>query len=65
MGEWTTILLGISMVILVWTVAKINEKVDKQVRKFKRFEEALKKNATGRVHGDTSDSRNKSQAIYR
>jgi hypothetical protein len=44
--------MGASIVVLSWTVAKLNEKVDKQIKKFKKFEEALKKNATGGVkHG--------------
>jgi uncharacterized protein YoxC len=52
MGDLTVILMGASIVVLSWTVAKLNEKVDKQIKKFKKFEEALKKNATGGVkHG--------------
>lgn len=49
MGELTGILIGVSVVVLSWTVAKLNEKVDKHIRKFSRFEDALKKNATGRA----------------
>jgi len=64
MGEWTIILLGISMVVLAWTVAKINEKLDKQVRKFRKFEEALKKNATGRMRAESGEAQNNSQAVY-
>jgi hypothetical protein len=54
MGDLTTILIGASMVILAWTVVKLNEKVDKQIKKFKKFEEALKKNATGGVKTGTN-----------
>ncbi len=54
MGDLTSILLGASVVVLSWTVAKLNEKVDKQIKKFKKFEEALKKNATGGVKTSTN-----------
>ena len=54
MGDLTSILLGASLVVLAWTVAKLNEKVDRQVKKFKKFEEALKKNATGGVKSVTN-----------
>jgi hypothetical protein len=54
MGDLTTILIGASMVILAWTVVKLNEKVDKQIKKFKKFEEALKKNATSGVKTGTN-----------
>ena len=54
MGDLTSILLGASLVVLAWTVAKLNEKVDRQVKKFKKFEEALKKNATGGVKAGTN-----------
>jgi hypothetical protein len=56
MGDLTTVLLGASVIILSWTVAKLNEKVDKQVKKFKKFEEALKKNATGGIKNVTNYS---------
>ena len=54
MGDLTVILMGVSIVILSWTVAKLNEKVDKQIKKFKKFEEALKKNATGGIKSGTN-----------
>ena len=54
MGDLTAILLGASVVVLSWTVAKLNEKVEKQIKKFKKLEEALKKNATGGVKTGTN-----------
>jgi uncharacterized protein YoxC len=64
MGDLTVIILGISLVILAWTVAKLNEKVDKQIKKFKKFEDALKKNATGGVKTSTN-YKGYPQDIYR
>lgn len=64
MGDLTFILLGASVVVLSWTVAKVNEKVDKHIKKFKKFEEALKKNATGTVKTDTN-YKGYPQDIYR
>jgi uncharacterized protein YoxC len=64
MGDLTTILIGASMIILAWTVVKLNEKVDRQIKKFKKFEEALKKNATGGVKTGTN-YKNYQQDIYR
>jgi len=54
MGDITIIIMGASIVVLSWTVAKLNEKVDKQIKKFKKFEEALKKNATGGIKTGTN-----------
>ena len=64
MGDLTTILIGASMVVLAWTVVKLNEKVDKQIKKFKKFEEALKKNATNGLKPSTN-YKNYPQDIYR
>jgi len=49
MVDITIITIGVSVVLLSVALAKINEKVDRHIRKFRRFEEALKKNATGRI----------------
>ncbi len=64
MGDLTAILMGASLVVLAWTVAKLNEKVDKQLRKFKKFEDALKKNATGGIKTGANYS-NYPQDIYK
>ena len=64
MGDLTIILLAASIVILSWTVAKLNQKVDKHVRKFKKFEEALKKNATGGVK-TVDNYKSYAQDVYR
>jgi hypothetical protein len=65
MGDLTYILLGASLVILSWTVAKINEKVDKHIKRFRKFEEALKKNATGPIKTAPPNYDNYAQDIYR
>ena len=49
MGDLTIIILSIGMVILCWTIIKVNEKVDRHVTRFKKFEQALKKNSTGQI----------------
>jgi uncharacterized protein YoxC len=64
MGDLTIILIGTSMVVLAWTVVKINEKVDKHLKKFKKLEEAIKKNATGTVKTSTN-YKGYPQDIYR
>ena len=64
MGDLTVILMGISIVVLSWTVAKLNEKVDKHMKKFKKFEDALKKNATGGVKHSTN-YKGTPQDVYR
>lgn len=64
MGDLTIIMIGACMVILAWTVAKLNEKVDKQIKKFRKLEEALKKNATGTVKAGTN-YKSYAQDIYR
>lgn len=50
MVDLTIIIIGISVVLLSVALAKINDKVDRHIRKFRKLEEALKKNATGRVN---------------
>ena len=50
MVDITIITIGISVVLLSVALAKINDKVDRHIRKFRKFEDALKKNATGRVN---------------
>lgn len=50
MEDLTIIIIGVSVVLLSVALAKINEKVDRHIRKFRKFEEALKKNATGKVN---------------
>jgi hypothetical protein len=49
MADLTIIIIGISVVLLSVALAKINDKVDRHIRKFRKFEDALKKNATGKV----------------
>jgi len=50
MEDLTIIIIGVSVVLLSVALAKINDKVDRHIRKFRKFEDALKKNATGRVN---------------
>lgn len=64
MGELTGIIIGISVVVLTWTVAKLNEKVDKQIKRFKRFEDALKKNATERGVRSATNHKKQPQDVY-
>lgn len=64
MGELTGVIIGISVVVLTWTVAKLNEKVDKHIKRFRRFEEALKKNASGRVNRQTVGQSEQPQETY-
>lgn len=65
MGEMTSIIIGISVVVLTWTVAKLNDKVDKQIKRFKRFEDALKKSATGRAGRPATNHDKQPQDVYR
>ncbi len=65
MGEMTGIIIGISVVVLTWTVAKLNDKVDKQITRLKRFEDALKKNATGRAGKPATNHNEQPQDVYR
>ncbi len=64
MMDMTGIIIGISMVILTWTVARLNDKVDKQIKRFRRFEEALKKSASGRVRQNSTDYKEVNQDVY-
>ena len=54
MEDLTIIIIGVSVVLLSVALAKINEKVDRHIRKFRKFEEALKKNATGTIKEATN-----------
>jgi hypothetical protein len=49
MGDLTVLILSIGMIIICWVLMKINDKIDRQIKKFKKFENALKKNSTGQV----------------
>jgi len=49
MQDITTVILGITMILLAAAVARLNDKIDKQIGKFQRFEDALRKNATGQI----------------
>ena len=64
MGDLTSIIIGVSVVVLTWTVAKLNEKVDRHIKRFKRFEEALKKSASGRVGRPATNYKEQPQDVY-
>lgn len=49
MGELTVIILSILMVVMCWIIIKVNAKVDYYIKKFKKLERALLKNATGQI----------------
>lgn len=49
MGDLTVIILSMGMVILCWTIIRVNDKVDRHIARFRKFEQALKKNSTGKV----------------
>jgi len=49
MGDLTVIILAIGMIIICWVLVKINEKIDKHIKRFRKFEAALKKNSTGKI----------------
>jgi len=53
------------MVFLTWTVARINDKVDKDIKRFRRFEEALKKNASSRIKQNATDYKETPQDVYK
>ena len=55
MVDVTIITIGVSVVLLSVALAKINDKVDRHIRKFRKFEDALKKNATGRVNNGATN----------
>ncbi|MCD6160788.1 MAG: hypothetical protein J7K40_00045 [candidate division Zixibacteria bacterium] len=46
MGEITVIILSIGMVILCWVMIRLNDKIDRQIKRFKKLENALIKNST-------------------
>ena len=46
MGEITVIILSIGMVILCWILIRLNDKIDRQIKRFKKLESALIKNST-------------------
>jgi hypothetical protein len=54
MADITMITIGVCVVILSVAMAKLNDKVDRHIRKFRKFEDALKKNATGAVNNVSS-----------
>lgn len=62
MTDLTMITIGVCVVILSVAMAKLNEKVDRHIRKFRKFEDALKKNATGRIN-DASGHANQRQYV--
>lgn len=49
MFDITIMTIGIAVVLLAVALAKINDKVDRQIRKFRKFEDALIKNATRNI----------------
>ena len=49
MGEFTGIILAVMMIFLCWIIIKVNEKIDRYIKRFKKLERALLKNATGKV----------------
>jgi len=49
MGDLTIFILAIGMIMMCWVMIRINDKIDRHIKKFKRFEQALKKNSTGKV----------------
>jgi len=49
MGDLTVIILAILIIFLCWVIVKVNEKLDKYIKRFKRLEKALMKNATGKI----------------
>jgi len=65
MLDITGIIIGVSMVLLTWTVARLNDKVDKQIKRFRRFEDALKKNASGRIKQAASEMQEDPQDVYK
>jgi hypothetical protein len=64
MQDITTVILGVTMILLAVAVARLNDKIDKQIRKFQRFEDALRKNATGQVQKHKT-SEEKPEEVYR
>lgn len=64
MLDITAFIIGVSVAFLAWTVARINDKVDRHIKKFRRFEEALKKNASSRVKTNSTNHRKQPQDVY-
>lgn len=62
MTDLTMITIGVCVVILSVALAKLNEKVDRHIRKFRKFEDALRKNATGGIK-DASSHANQRQYV--
>jgi hypothetical protein len=65
MFDTAEIVIGFSIILLTWTVARLNDKVDRQIKRFRRFEEALKKNATGKTRQNATDYKRAPQDVYR
>lgn len=49
MGDLTVIILSIGLVMICWVCIKINDKVDRHIKRFRKFEQALLKNSTGKI----------------
>lgn len=43
MGDVTSVTIALSVIVLAYTVVKVNEKLDEANRKIKRIDEALQK----------------------
>ncbi|HEU4436419.1 MAG: hypothetical protein ACM3YF_01110 [Candidatus Zixiibacteriota bacterium] len=43
MGDVTSVTIALSVIVLAYTVVKVNEKLDETSRKIKRIDEALQK----------------------
>ena len=54
MGDLTVIMLSIGMVIICWIMIKINDKIDRHIKRFKKLEAALLKNSTNKVKTSSS-----------
>ena len=50
MFDITIMTIGIAVVLLAVALAKINDKVDRHIQKFRKFEDALIKNATRNIN---------------
>ena len=46
MGELTVFILAIGMIVLCWIMIKLNDKLDRHIKRFKKLESALLKNST-------------------
>ena len=49
MGDLTVIILSLLIIVLCWIIIKINEKLDRHIKRFRKLEKALLKNATGKI----------------